>query len=243
MLYVFVFNFNIIVYSQFIQSDIIQVCCSIKNINTEYIIFLPDLIIFASRAVDIPTGDTHIPSDMSMGIHKPQGYPYHCDSGVLKCPRLFFFSVSKVGLPLMGYTAVQNTDCYLSPCQHDFCAEYRLLSEPMSTRLLNSISSRICRQNTQFNMYTTTSKQEEGCTFKDSHPKCFITTNFDKFHREAFARAVNRGDVLTACFRDIQSQRSIRMEFVIIMILFDVKDYRLLHGSISLSPHSEKIYT
>ena len=33
------------------------------------------------------------------------------------------------------------------------------------------------------------------------------------------------------------------MEFVIIMILFDVKDYRLLYGSISLSPHSEKIYT
>ena len=58
----------------------------------------------------------------------------------------------------------------------------------MSTGLLNSISSRICRQNTQFNMYTTTSKQQEGCTFKDSHPKCFITTNFDKFHREAFAR-------------------------------------------------------
>ena len=28
------------------------------------------------------------------------------------------------------------------------CAVYRLLSEPMSTRLLNSISSRICRQNT-----------------------------------------------------------------------------------------------
>ena len=45
MLYVIVFNFNIIVYSQFIQSDIIQVCCSIKNINTEYILFLPDLII------------------------------------------------------------------------------------------------------------------------------------------------------------------------------------------------------
>ena len=68
------------------------------------------------------------------------------------------------------------------------CAVYRLISMPMSTRLLNSISSRICRQNTQFNMYTTTSKQQEGCTFKDSHPKCFITTNFDKFHREAFAR-------------------------------------------------------
>ena len=100
----------------------------------------------------------------------------------------------------MGYTAVQNTDCYLSP---------------MSTRLLNSISSRICRENTQFNMYTTTSKQQEGCTFKDSHPKCFITTNFDKFHREAFARAVNRGDVLTVCFRDIAT-KSIRMAFVII---------------------------
>ena len=68
------------------------------------------------------------------------------------------------------------------------CTVYRLLSEPMSTRLSNSISRRICRQNTQFNMYTTTSKQQEGCTFKDSHSKCFITTNFDKFHREAFAR-------------------------------------------------------
>ena len=78
-------------------------------------------------------------------------------------------------------------------------------------------------------MYTTTSKKQEGCTFKDSHPKCFLMTNFDKFHREAFARAVNRGDVLTTCFRDFQSQRSIRMEFVIIMILFDVKDYHLLY--------------
>ena len=73
----------------------------------------------------------------------------------------------------MGYTAVQYTDCY---------------SEPMSTRLLNSIFSGICCQNTQFNMYSTTSKQQEGCMFKDSHPKCFITTNFDKFPREAAAK-------------------------------------------------------
>ena len=79
----------------------------------------------------------------------------------------------------------------------------------MSTRLLNLISSGICRQNTQFNMYTTTSKQQEGCTFIDSHPKCFITANFDKFHREAVAKG---GEVLTAFFRDIQSQRSIRIE-------------------------------
>ena len=33
-------------------------------------------------------------------------------------------------------------------------------------------------------------------------------------------KAMNRGEILTACFRDKQSQRSIRMEFVIIMILF-----------------------
>ena len=85
----------------------------------------------------------------------------------------------------------------------------------MSTGLLNSISSGICRQNTQFNMYSTTSKEQEGC---------FITTNFDKFHREAVAKGGGRGDVLIACFRDIQSQRSIRMDFVIIMILFDVID-------------------
>ena len=156
--------------------------------------------------------------------------------GVLKCPRFWFF-----------FSFFFGVESWAAAHGLYRCTEYRLLSEPMSTRLLNSISSRICRQNTQFNMYTTTSKQEEGCTFKDSHPKCFITTNFDKFHREAFARG---GDVLTACFREklhvtkaLQSQRSIRMEFVIIMILFDLKDYRLLYGSISLSPHSEKIYT
>ena len=104
-------------------------------------------------------------------LRLPVGY-----GGVLNSPRFcfFFFPCRK-----SGYRSWVIPLC---------CAVYRLLSEPMSTRLLNSISSRICRQNTQFNMYTTTSKQQEGCTFKDSHPKCFITTNFDKFHREAFAR-------------------------------------------------------
>ena len=44
----------------------------------------------------------------------------------------------------------------------------------------------------QANMYTTTSKQQEGYTFKYSHPKCFITTNSTaKLSRGA----VNRGDV------------------------------------------------
>ena len=83
--------------------------------------------------------------------------------GVLKCPRFcFFFGVESWAAAHGLYR----------------CTVYRLLSEPMSTRLLNSISSRICRQNTQFNMYTTTSKQQEGCTFKDSHPKCFYNTKF-----------------------------------------------------------------
>ena len=86
-------------------------------------------------------------------LRLPVGY-----GGVLNSPRFCFFSVSKVGLPLMGDTAVQYTDCYLSPCQHDF---------------LNSISTGICRQNTQFNMYSTTSKHQEGCTFKDSHADKF----------------------------------------------------------------------
>ena len=49
-------------------------------------------------------------------------------------------------------------------------------------------------------MYNTTSKQQEGCTFKDSYPKCYITTNFDKFHREAVAMGGERGEVLTAVF-------------------------------------------
>ena len=69
---------------------------------------------------------------------------------------------------------------------------------------LNSISSGIYHQNTQFNMYTTTSKQQEGCTFEDSHPKCFITTNSTtKLSRGA----VNRGDVhvLRASYTKVNS--------------------------------------
>ena len=57
------------------------------------------------------------------------------------------------------------------------------------------------QQNTQFNMDTIASKQQEGFTFKNSHPKCFITTN-------SIARlspgAVNRGEVFRACFRNFQ---------------------------------------
>ena len=65
-----------------------------------------------------------------------------------------------------------------------------LLPEPVSPRLLNSISSKFCHQNTQFNTYTITSKQQEGSTCKDSYPKCFITTNFGKFHRKGAINTV-----------------------------------------------------
>ena len=78
------------------------------------------------------------------------------------------------------------------------CAVYWLLSEPMSTRLLNSISSGICCQNTQFIMYRTTSAQHWSCIEQHLHSKkvvcskilikCFIMTDFDKFHCEAVAK-------------------------------------------------------
>ena len=53
-------------------------------------------------------------------------------------------------------------------------------------------------------MYTTASKQKEGCTFKDSHPKCFITTNFTA---KLSPGAVNRGDVcvLRASYTKVNS--------------------------------------
>ena len=90
--------------------------------------------------------------------------------------------VSKVGAPLMGDTAVHSLS-------HDF--------------KLNFIAEYVTK-NTQFNMYTTTSKQQEGCTFEDSHPKCFITTNSTaKLSRGA----VNRGDVhvLRASYTKVNS--------------------------------------
>ena len=38
------------------------------------------------------------------------------------------------------------------------------------------------KENTHFNMYTETSKPPLG-SVKNSHSKCFKTTNFDRFHR------------------------------------------------------------
>ena len=71
-----------------------------------------------------------------------------------------------------------------------------LLSEPVSPRLLNSISSKLGHKNTQFNMYTTTSKQQEGSTCKDSYPNCFIATSSTA---KRWRGAMNRGEILRAC--------------------------------------------
>ena len=102
---------------------------------------------------------------------------------------------------------------------------------------LNSISSGICHQSTQFNMYTTTSKQQEGCTFKDSHPKCFITTNSTA---KPSRGAVNRGDihVLRASYTKVNSN-TVCNYFNFIWH----NGLSLLYGncSISLSLRSEKI--
>ena len=71
----------------------------------------------------------------------------------------------------MGDTAVQYTDCYLSPCQHDF---------------VNSISTGICRQNTQFNMYSTTSKHQEGGESINMTVKIFcVCSSVDVFGAKA----------------------------------------------------------
>ena len=52
-------------------------------------------------------------------------------------------------------------------------------------------------------MYTTTSKQQEGCTFEDSHPECFITTNSTaKLSRGAVNRGVH---VLRAPYTKVNS--------------------------------------
>ena len=108
------------------------------------------------------------------------------------------------------------------------CAVYRLLSEPMSTRLLNSISSRIYNLTCILQHLNSKKVVRSKVLILNALSRQILTNSTAKLS----PGAVNRGDVLTACFSDIQSKMSIRMEFVIIMILFDVKDYRLLYGSI-----------
>ena len=46
------------------------------------------------------------------------------------------------------------------------------------THHLKSFSSTISQQNTHFNMYIETSKQQQGFPCKNSHPKCFKKDKF-----------------------------------------------------------------
>ena len=91
---------------------------------------------------------------------------------------LFFFRCSK-----LGYRSWVIPLCVL-------------LSEPVSPRLFNSITSKLCHQNTHFSMYTTTSKQQKGSTCKDSYQNCFIATNSTA---KLWRGVMNRGEILRAC--------------------------------------------
>ena len=53
-----------------------------------------------------------------------------------------------------------------------------LLFVPRYTHRLNSFSSTTTQQNTHFNMYIETSKQQQGVPCKNSHQKCFKKDKF-----------------------------------------------------------------
>ena len=44
-------------------------------------------------------------------------------------------------------------------------------------------------------MYTEISKQQQGSPSKNSHLKCFTTTNFDRFQRDALPFEVSLGSI------------------------------------------------
>ena len=77
-------------------------------------------------------------------------------------------------------------------------------------------------------MYTTTSNQQEGSTFKDSHPKCFKTTNSTAMLSPG---AVNLGDVhvLKVSYTKVNSNT--------VCNYFDF----IRRIGLSFSPRSEKI--
>ena len=79
----------------------------------------------------------------------------------------------------MGYTAVQYTNIY---------------SEPMSTRLLNSIFSGICRQNTQFNMYSTTSKGRDKTLNRNAETELGIKRRIEDKMRNLAIQAKSPGE-------------------------------------------------
>ena len=71
----------------------------------------------------------------------------------------------------------------LSPCHHGYL-----------TRFL----AKLCHQNTHFNMYTTTSKQQEGSACKDSYQNCFIATNSTA---KLWRGVMNRGEIFESVLR------------------------------------------
>ena len=68
--------------------------------------------------------------------------------------------MSETGLPLMGGTAGIAVSAHVNATQ--FLAEYVTKTNSLTCVL-------------------TTSKHQEDSVFKDSHPKCFIATIFEKF--------------------------------------------------------------
>ena len=91
---------------------------------------------------------------------------------VVNSPRFCFFylSMSKVGLPLLGDTAgFFPVFCCLAHCYISFKP---IFWQNMSTKHT-------------FNMYAEISKRKQGFPCKNSHQRCFETTNFDRLHREA----------------------------------------------------------
>ena len=77
------------------------------------------------------------------------------------------FPVSEVGALLMGDTAD--------------IAVYSSINI-LFKLCLNPFHSRICKQNTCFNMYNAISMRQQCSPCKNSHPKCFTKTNFDRSH-------------------------------------------------------------
>ena len=127
-----------------------------------------------------------------------------------------FFSVSQVGLPLMGDTAVH---CCLS---HDFwtqfLAEYVAKTHNLTCILQHLSSKKVVRAKIRIQ---------------------------NVLWRQIPPQSLRQGRWIAVMYMSWEShmQRSIRIQFVNILILFDVTDYRLLYGncSISFSPRSDKI--
>ena len=90
--------------------------------------------------------------------------------GVVNSPRFCFFFICQCGK--LGYRS------WVIPLAFLCCLAHCYIS--VKTILYGGI----CQQNTHFNMYTEISKRKQGSPCKNSHQRCFETTNFDRLHRE-----------------------------------------------------------